>query len=118
MLKEESELVTVRKLNPGEFDKIKRVWLEFISLSMEEVTTMYFSTDSETRALFDEGYALTREMDILRHASAQMRQSGLENGRDDLFDYRVAKADAYEKKVHAANLGERLPNVVLEEEQK
>ena len=47
-----------------------------------------------------------------------MRQAGLENGRDALFDYRVAKADAYEKKVHAANLEGRIQNVDLVEEQK
>lgn len=117
MLKEESELVTVRKLNPGEFDKIKRVWVSFISLSMEEVVAMFFSTDNETRVLFDEGYDLLRELDILHHASAQMRQAGLENGRDALFDYCWARQNAYEEKVHAANLEGRVQNVDLVEVQ-
>ena len=118
MLKEESELVIVRKLNPGEFDKIKRVWRTFCSISMEQVEAMYFAPDTETRAIFDEGYDLVRELDILHHASAQMRKAGLENGRDDLFNYCVAKEDAYAKKVHAANLDKRIPNAEGVEEQK
>ena len=118
MLKEESESVIVRKLNPGEYDKITRVWLAFSSISMEETAAMFFSTDSGTRAIFDEGYDLAREMDILHHASAQMRKAGLKKGHDALFDYCVAKQNAYEAKVHAANLGERIQNVDLVEEQK
>lgn len=118
MLKEESELVIVRKLNPGEFDKIKLVWFAFISLSMEETAAMYFSTDNETHALFDEGYDLSRELDILYDAALKMKIDGLEKGQDDIFAYCRAKEKAYEAKVHAANLEGRIQNVDLVEGQK
>lgn len=90
MLKEDFEKIAGRKIDSKEFEQmIKPIWLKFGSLSIEEVTNMYFSPDDEIKTLFDEGYELSRELDIL-----------------------LAKAKAYEKKVHAANLGKPLLNIV------
>lgn len=118
MIKEDFEKIAGKEIDEKTFDKMKMVWLTFFSISKREVVSMYFSTNSEKRSLFDEGYDLVRELDILHHASAQMRKAGLENGRDDLFAYCVAKVDAYKAKVHAANLEERIPKADLVEEQK
>ena len=112
MNNEEVEQILRKKIGEEALDKVERVWLHFYGISLEESAAMFLSTDSETRALFEEGYDLTRELDILYHASALMKQAGLKKGHDDLFDYCVAKEDAYAKKVHAANLGKPLLNLV------
>lgn len=104
MNNEEFEQILRKKIGEEALDKIERVWLHFYGISLEESAAMFLSTDSETRALFEEGYDLTRELDILYAASHNMKINGLKNGHDDLFDYCVAKEDAYAKKVHAANL--------------
>lgn len=118
MNKKEFEQILGKEIDEEAFDKIKRVWLTFFSISLEEATAMYFSTDSETRSLFDEGYDLSRGLDILHRASAQMYNAGLENIRDDLFEYCIAKENAYEEKVHAANLEESISKAEGVEEQK
>lgn len=86
MLKEEFEQLAGCKVDAEVYEKvIEFTYLSFWSLSLKEVAAMYVATDSETHALFDEGYALARELEILK-----------------------AKEKAYEAKVHAANLEERL----------
>ena len=59
-----------------------------------------------------------KSYDILYDAALKMEIDGLKKGQYDLFAYCQAKEKAYEAKVHAANLGERLQNVDLVEDQK
>lgn len=118
MNEEEFEQILRKKIGEEAIDKVNRVWLHFYGISLEESAAMFLSPDSETRALFEEGYDMTRELDILYHASALMKQAGLKKGHDGLFDYCVAKEDAYAEKVHAANLEERIQNAEGVEEQK
>lgn len=106
MIKEEFEKIAGKEIDEKTLDKMKMVWMTFFSISKREVVSMYFSTDSETLALFDEGYDLVRELDILYDASFQMKQDGLEKGQSDILEYCVAKEMAYEQKVHAAILEE------------
>lgn len=106
MIKEDFEKIAGKEIDEKTFDKMKMVWLTFFSISKREVVSMYFSTNSKTRAIFDEGYDLVRELDILYDASFQMKQDGLVKGEYDLLEYCVAKEMVYEKKVHAAIPGE------------
>lgn len=108
MIKEDFEKIAGKEIDEKTFDKMKMVWMTFFSISKREVVSMYFSTNSEKRSLFDEGYDLVRELDILYDASFQMKQDGLEKGQYDLLEYCVAKENVYEAKVHAAIPEERV----------
>ena len=104
MQEEEFEQVLREEIGEKALDEIKRVWLHFCGISLEESAAMFLALDSETRALFKEGYDLSRELDVLYKAAHKMRQAGLEKGKDALFDYCLEKGKKYEERVHAANL--------------
>ena len=59
-----------------------------------------------------------RELNILHHACTKMYQAGLKKAELDIIAYCNEKQKAYESKVHAANLEERIPKAEGVEEQK